>query len=93
MKDIEKKIKEIISDHIDLPLESLTDASSIWSPMEDMLSCEDEGRGKTVSLQLPILEMIMNLEDEFDMELSSSDFASIKTVGEVIAYMKEKITE
>ena len=92
MKDIETAIKEIISNHIDIPLESLNDSSSIWSSMEDMISCEDEGGGESVTLQLPIVEMIMNLEDDFDMELSSSDFASIKTVGEVIAYMKEKIS-
>jgi len=37
---------------------------------------------------LDIVELVMELEDEFDMEISDEDAEKITTVGEVISYIE-----
>lgn len=36
---------------------------------------------------LDVVELIMELEDEFDMEISDEDAEKIKTVGDVVTYI------
>ena len=36
---------------------------------------------------LDVVELIMELEDEFDMEISDEDAERIKTVGDVVTYI------
>jgi acyl carrier protein len=38
---------------------------------------------------LDIVELIMALEEEFDMEIPDEDAEKIKTVGQVVDYVKE----
>ncbi len=38
---------------------------------------------------LDIVELIMALEEEFDMEIPDSDAEAIVTVGDVVEYIKE----
>lgn len=37
---------------------------------------------------LDIVELVMELEDEFDMEISDEDAEKISTVGEVVKYIE-----
>ena len=37
---------------------------------------------------LDVVELVMELEDEFDMEISDEDAEKITTVGEVVEYIK-----
>ena len=37
---------------------------------------------------LDVVELVMELEDEFDLEISDEDAEKITTVGEVINYIK-----
>lgn len=39
---------------------------------------------------LDLFELVMNLEDEYSIELPAEELAEINTVGEVIDYLKEK---
>jgi acyl carrier protein len=39
---------------------------------------------------LDVVEMIMALEEEFDLEIPDEDTEKIKTVGSVVDYIKEK---
>ncbi|CAM4039254.1 acyl carrier protein [Lederbergia lenta] len=39
---------------------------------------------------LDVVELVMELEDEFDMEISDDDAEKIATVGDVVNYIKEK---
>jgi acyl carrier protein len=41
---------------------------------------------------LDVVELVMELEDEFDMEISDEDAEKISTVGDAIAYIETKIS-
>ena len=40
---------------------------------------------------LDIVELIMGLETEFDIEIPDEDAEKIKTVGDAVNYIKEKV--
>ena len=40
---------------------------------------------------LDIVELIMALEEEFDMEIPDSDAEKVVTVGDVVEYIKENV--
>ena len=42
---------------------------------------------------LDLVELVMALEEEYDVEIPSEDLERLTTVGEVIAYLKEKGVE
>lgn len=42
---------------------------------------------------LDLFEMVMALEDEFDIEIPSEDLEGLATVGDVIEYLKSKGVE
>jgi len=39
---------------------------------------------------LDVVELVMELEDEFDMEISDEDAEKINTVGDVVTYISSK---
>ena len=39
---------------------------------------------------LDVVELVMELEDEFDMEISDEDAEQISTVGSAVAYIESK---
>jgi len=41
---------------------------------------------------LDVVELVMELEDEFDMEISDEDAEKIATVGDAISYIETKIS-
>ena len=41
---------------------------------------------------LDVVELVMELEDEFDMEISDEDAEKISTVGDAIAYIESKVS-
>lgn len=42
---------------------------------------------------LDLFEMVMALEDEFDIEIPSEDLEQLLTVGDVLEYLKNKGVE
>ncbi len=40
---------------------------------------------------LDVVELVMELEDEFDMEISDEDAEKIATVGDAVKYIEEKL--
>ena len=42
---------------------------------------------------LDTVELVMAFEEEFDMEISDDDAQKMRTVGDVIGYLKDKVTE
>ncbi|HEY4622545.1 acyl carrier protein [Solibacillus sp. FSL R7-0668] len=41
---------------------------------------------------LDVVELVMELEDEFDMEISDEDAEKIGTVGDAISYIESKVS-
>jgi acyl carrier protein len=41
---------------------------------------------------LDVVELVMALEEEFDVEIPDEDAEKIKTVGDTVAYVEDKIS-
>ena len=50
-------------------------------------------KGRLLEDSLDLFELVMALEDEYNVEIPSEDLENITTVGAVIAYLKDKGVE
>lgn len=75
MDDIASKVRAIIADQLMVDLDEVTDEASF---------VEDLGADS-----LDTVELIMEFEDEFAVEISDEDAEKISTVGEAIVYMSK----
>ena len=76
-EDIFEKVKEIVIEQLGVSETSITtDASFI----------DDLGADS-----LDIVELIMALEEEFDMEIPDADAEKVVTVGDVVDYIKDHV--
>ena len=69
-----EKIRDIIAEQLSVDPDEITEESSF---------IDDLGADS-----LDIVELIMALEEEFDMEIPDEDAEKISTVGDVIEYIK-----
>lgn len=70
-----KRIKEIVSENLGVDAAQITEESSF----KDDLGADS----------LDIFEMVMALEDEYEIEIPTEDLEKIMTVGDVINYINE----
>ena len=70
-----EKIKDILSEQLGISQDDLTMDSAI----------EDLGVDS-----LDLVEIIMALESEYDIDISDDDVEKIKTVGDIVNYIKDK---
>jgi len=75
--DIKSKVKDIIVDQLGVSESEVTDEASF---------IEDLGADS-----LDTMELIMAFESEFDIEIPDEDAEKIKTVGDTIKYLEEKL--
>jgi acyl carrier protein len=71
---LEKKVRELIADRLKLDIEQVQSSSKF---------IEDLGADS-----LDIVEMIMQMEEEFGITIPDEDAEKIKTVGDAITYLK-----
>ena len=71
-----EKIKEIAADSLGADVSTLTAATSFK---------EDLGADS-----LDLFEMVMALEEEFDVEIPTEDLEGIKTIGDVESYLQHR---
>ena len=76
--DVAGKIKQIIADQLQVSLEEITPEASF---------IEDLGADS-----LDIVELVMALEEAYDIEISDEDAEKIQTVQDVISYIQETVT-
>ncbi len=76
---LEEKVYQIISDQLGVEKDKL-------SPDKKLI--EDLGADS-----LDVVELIMAFEEEFGVEIPDEDAEKIQTVGDIIAYLKEKVGE
>lgn len=74
MADTFERVKKIIVDRLGVDESKITLEASFK---------EDLGADS-----LDVVELVMELEDEFDMEISDEDAEKISTVGEVVKYIE-----
>ena len=72
-----EKIKEILARSLDVDIETLSADTKI---------AEDLGADS-----LDIVEMLMDIEAEFDVEIPDEDIESIKTIGDAAEYIRNKM--
>ncbi len=73
------KIAEIIKDQLNVGDVEITETTRFKEDLE--------------ADSLDLFELVMALEEEYDVEIDSSDLEKITTVGAVIEYLKEKGVE
>ena len=76
-EEIFEKVKEIIVDQLGVPENSVTLEASF---------VDDLGADS-----LDIVELVMALEEEFEMEIPDADAEKVVTVSDVVDYLKDKI--
>ena len=74
-----EKMKEIIADQL--------------SVSEDEVTLEASFKDDLDADSLDLFELVMALEEEYDVENPSDDLAELNTVGDVINYLKDKGVE
>ncbi len=71
-----EKVAGLISEKMKVPREKVT---------KDARLVEDLGADSA-----NVMMLIIDLEDEFDMTVEDSDILTLKTVGDVVAYIEAK---
>lgn len=79
MDSIADKVRDVIADQLMVDLEEITDEASF---------VEDLGADS-----LDTVELIMEFEDEFGVEIADEDAEKILTVSEAIAYISKLLSK
>ena len=69
-----EKLKDLIEDQLDVDVDSITEDSNIQ---------EDLGADS-----LDIVDLMMAIEEEFDVEIPDEKLEGIKTVGDIAKYIE-----
>lgn len=69
------KVKEIIVDQLDVDEDKVTMEAAI---------AEDLGADS-----LDIVDLVMSLEEEFDVEIPDEQVENVKTVGDIVKFIEE----
>ena len=76
---VEQRVIEIVCEHLAVGKEKVTRSTSF---------IEDIGADS-----LDIVELVMELEEEFDIQIPDDQAEKIKTVGEAVDYIEAKIKD
>ena len=79
MMEIFEKLKGILCEQLDLEEDQVTMESSI---------VDDLGADS-----LDIVDLVMSIEDEFDLEFPDEAVENVKTVGDVVKYLEEHVND
>jgi acyl carrier protein len=72
-----EKVKAILSEQFDVEEDSITLDTTI---------AEDLGADS-----LDIVDLLMSIEDEFEIEVPDDEVENIKTVGELVKYIEDNV--
>ena len=70
-----EKMKEMIADQLDIDASEVTLESRFKEDLE--------------ADSLDLFELVMALEDEYDVEIPSEELEDMKTVGDIVNYLKD----
>lgn len=71
-----EKIKTILVDQLDVDGDTIT---------MDSIVIDDLGADS-----LDVVDMVMSMEEEFDVEIPDEDIENLKTVGDLVHYIESK---
>ena len=73
-----EKVREILCDQLDLEEDKVTMDSDIVEDFE--------------ADSLDVVDLVMSLEDEFNIEIPDEEIENIKTVGDIVKYIEDHAT-
>ncbi|HOB28908.1 MAG: acyl carrier protein [Dethiobacteria bacterium] len=74
--NVEEKVKAIVSEQLEVAVDSLTIETTFEEIDADSLD---------------IVELVMALEEEFDLEISDQEIEEIKTIGDIVSFIESKV--
>ena len=77
--DIFEQVKKILCYQLDLEEEQVNEDSEV---------IDDLGADS-----LDIVDLVMTLEEEFDTEIPDEDIENLKTVGDIVKYIEDRVAE
>lgn len=77
--DIFEQVKKILCDQLDLEEEQVNEDSEV---------IDDLGADS-----LDIVDLVMTLEEKFDTEIPDEDIENLKTVGDIVKYIEDRVAE
>lgn len=75
--DIFGKVRSLISEQLDIDEEKVTSETTFEDIDADSLD---------------VVELVMALEEEFDLEIADEEVEKIKTVGDIVGYIEKHIS-
>ena len=72
------KIKDIIVEQLDVEEDAVTMEASITEDLGDSLD---------------VVDLVMSIEESFDVEIPDEEVENIKTVGDIVKYIENKVEE
>lgn len=72
-----EKIKLILSQQLDVE--------------EDQITMETDIEEDLGADSLDMVDLLMSIEDEFDIEVPDEDIENIKTVGDIVKYIESRV--
>ena len=71
-----EKLKEILVEELDVEMEAVTLEANFKEDLE--------------ADSLDMMQLVMEIEEEFEIEVETEELASIITVGDLVAYIEKK---
>jgi len=71
-----EKVKVILSEQFDVE--------------EDKITIETDLQGDLGADSLDVVDLLMSIEDEFEIEIPDEEIENIKTVGALVSYIESK---
>lgn len=73
------KLKEIIMDHLDVEEDEVTMDANIQEDLD--------------ADSLDMVDLVMSVEEEFDLKIEDEDVEKIKTVGDIVSFIEAHTAE
>ena len=74
-----EKVKAILSEQFDVEEDSITPDTNLSEDLE--------------ADSLDVVDLLMSIEDEFEIEVPDEEIENIKTVGDIVKYIENKVEE
>ncbi|HBC32407.1 MAG TPA: acyl carrier protein [Clostridiales bacterium] len=75
MNDVFERIKELVAEKVGVEPEDISMETSFTDDLE--------------ADSITLFELVMAIEDEFDIEVDDESIEKIKTVGDIVKYLEE----
>ena len=73
-----QKVKDVVAEQLDAEVEDMTMETSLMKDLD--------------ADSLDAVEIIMALEDEFDIEIPDEEAEKFKNIGDIVSYIDSKIS-